>query len=91
MATNIILSVDVTDPDGDSMDVEFYDASDDSLIAEDTGVASGGTASVTWSSLTTGSYDWYAIADDGSATTQSDTWSFTLVKKGNAIFFGANF
>lgn len=73
------LSVDVSDPDGDSMDVTFYDNSDDSSIATDTGVADGGTASVTWSGLSGGnSYDWYAIADDGSATTQSSTWIFSV-------------
>lgn len=73
------LSVDVSDPDGDSMDVSFYDASDDSQIGStQTGVSDGGTASVTWSNLNWGtSYSWYAVADDGSATTQSSTWSFT--------------
>jgi hypothetical protein len=60
------------------MDVSFYDASDDSLIATDTGVSSGGTASVTWSGLDYGTpYDWYAVANDGSLTTQSSTYGFT--------------
>ncbi|MGC9308868.1 MAG: S8 family serine peptidase, partial [Thermoplasmatota archaeon] len=78
VSTSPTLSVDVSDPDGDSMDVSFYDASDDSLIGTDTGVASGGTASVTWSGLSySTTYSWYTVADDGSATTTSSTWQFT--------------
>ena len=75
---NPALSVYVSDPDGDSMDVSFYDASDDSLIGTDTGVASGSTASVTWSGLSyETAYSWYAIASDNFLNTQSSTWSFT--------------
>ncbi len=79
VSTSPTLSVDVSDPDGDSMDISFYDASDDSLIGTDSGVASGGSASVTWSGLDLEtSYSWYAVADDGSLTTQSSTWSFQV-------------
>ena len=56
MTTNPTLSVDVSDPDGDSMNVSFYDASDDSLIGTDIGVVSGGTAIVSWGSLSEGTY-----------------------------------
>jgi len=76
---NPTLSVDVYDPDGDTMDITFYDASDDSIIGTDYDVPSGGTASVTWSGLdydTT--YGWYTIADDKKGgTNTSDTWHFT--------------
>ncbi len=72
------LSVDVSDPDGDSMDVTFYDASDDSVIGTDTNVASGSRASVVWSNRAYDTtYSWYTIADDGPGDTQSATWSFT--------------
>jgi len=73
------LSIDVTDADGDTMDVTFYDASNDSQIGStQTGVADGGTASVTWSGRDWNTtYSWYAVADDGSATTTSSTFSFT--------------
>ena len=75
---NPILSVDVTDPDGDPMDVTFYDVSDGSVIGTDYGVPSGGTTTTTWSGLYHGAtYFWYTIADDGSDSTQSSTWSFT--------------
>ncbi len=72
------LSVDVTDPDGDMMDVLFFDASDGSLIGTVLNVASGGTASVQWKDLSYNTtYSWYAIADDSVYETRSDTWSFT--------------
>ncbi|MFX1500243.1 MAG: S8 family serine peptidase, partial [Promethearchaeota archaeon] len=80
VSVNPTLSVDVSDPDGDTLDVSFYDASDDSLIGTDTGVSSGGTASVDWLGLSGNTlYEWYAIADDGTYSTQSATWSFTTV------------
>lgn len=41
-------------------------------------VASGDNASIVWNSLTEGiTYEWYAVAEDASRTTQSDTWEFT--------------
>lgn len=81
VSLNPILSVDVFDPDGDPMNVSFYDASDDSLIGNDTGVLSGGTASITWSGLSEEvTYQWYAIAHDILASNQSTTWSFTVLE-----------
>jgi len=75
---NPSLSVEVTDPDGDSMDVYFYDSTDHSLIGTKTNVPSGGRASVIWLDL---SYDnlyyWYAVAKDTIDETSSPTWSFT--------------
>ncbi len=85
VSTSPLLTVDVSDPDGDAMDVTFYDASNDDLIGTATGVASGSTASVTWSGLLLGSmYEWYAVADDGSETTASATWSFTTTDANHA-------
>ncbi len=72
------LSVLVIDIDDDSMDVSFYDASDDSLIGTDTNVPNGSTASIVWSGLSYGTtYLWYAVADDSLFETRSDTWQFT--------------
>ncbi len=76
----VALSVLVSDPDSDAMDVTFYDASDGSVIDTATGVASGHRAEVTWSGLTTNTtYSWYATACDSEPLcTSSDTWwSFT--------------
>ncbi|MFX1257417.1 MAG: DUF2341 domain-containing protein, partial [Promethearchaeota archaeon] len=76
---NPALSVDVFDPDGDAMDISFYDASDDTLIGTDVGVPSGGTASVIWLGLSEDiTYQWYANVTDGIYTTQSPMWSFTV-------------
>ncbi|MFX1442766.1 MAG: S8 family serine peptidase, partial [Promethearchaeota archaeon] len=81
--TNIELSVDVTDPDGDIMDIYFYDASDDNLIGTDLDVPDGGTASVMWQDLSENTnYEWYAIADDGIYTSQSAIWTFTTIGTG---------
>jgi len=72
------LSVLVSDPDGDTMTVTFYDALDDSVIGTVEGVTSGNRAEVTWSGLSYGTvYSWYVQAGDGEATATSDPWSFT--------------
>jgi PKD repeat protein len=77
-ARTVTLQVTVTDPDGDSMDVRFYTGAG-SIIAVDSDIASGGTASVTWSGLSyAATYSWYAVADDGNASTNSSIWSFTV-------------
>jgi len=74
---NSTLSVDVFDVDGDDLTATFYDASDDSIIDADIVLGGSGTASVTWSGLSSGkSHPWYVIVDDGLSTNQSATWSF---------------
>jgi len=75
----VTLSVTASDPDGDTMTVTFYNASDDSAIDTDTDVASGSKAEVVWSGLDLNTeYSWYVIANDGELDSlQSDTWSFT--------------
>jgi len=79
VVTNILtlLSVDVSDDDGDDITVTFYDASDDSVINIDIITGGSGTASVEWTEALPGTtYSWYAISDDGLSTTQSSTWTF---------------
>jgi len=78
--SSVTLKVDVSDPDGDWMDVYFYDAGDDSLIGTAIGIPDGGTAQVGWSGLTDDTtYNWYAIANDSIKESESsDTWSFTI-------------
>ncbi|MFP4523686.1 MAG: DUF2341 domain-containing protein, partial [Candidatus Woesearchaeota archaeon] len=75
----VVLNVTVTDPDGQTMDVSFYDASDDSQIGlTQTGVANGSWASVTWSGLSgLTTYEWYANVSDGYYTNTSSSWNFT--------------
>ena len=82
LGLNPDLEADVSDPDGDSMDVTFYDASDNSQIGTVNDVTSGATAILdssqhSFGSSTGTSYSWYSVADDGSTTAQSSTWSFT--------------
>ena len=78
------LRVVVSDPDGDTMNVSFYNASNDRLIGTDHNVSSGSTASVKWVDL---SYDitymWYAKTNDSELETESDIWSFTIVEEDN--------
>ena len=75
---NPTLSVDVYHMDGATpMDIHFYDASGPTLIGTDTDVPSGGTATMPWNGLAESTdYNWYAVADDSSYTTQSLTWTF---------------
>ncbi len=80
------LSVHITDPDGDSCDVSFYNAANDNLIGTDNSVSNDSFASTTWQVLSPGqSYSWYAVADDGADTAQSSTWSFTTMTLGEAV------
>ena len=80
VSLNPDLSVSVSDPDGDVLDVSFYDASDDSLIAVDYNVASGSVASITWNGLSKNtSYYWYVIVDDSEDTIKSNTWNFKTI------------
>ena len=84
ISLNPTLSVYVTDPDNDIMDVSFYDASDDSLIDTDLNVISGDTASIKWNDLTYNTtYKWYAIARDSEYESKSDVWTFTTKKFDN--------
>ena len=75
---NPTLSVYVSDPDDDTMDVYFYNASDGSLIDTITNIESNTIVSVVWQGLNYGvTYEWYVIAEDYEGSTQSDTWRFT--------------
>ncbi len=72
------LSVDVSDADGDTVTVTFYNDSDDSVIGSDIVTGGNGTASVTWSGVTRDMVcRWYVKANDGKGATQSATWEFT--------------
>ncbi|TFF86878.1 MAG: hypothetical protein EU551_00410 [Promethearchaeota archaeon] len=80
VSLNPVLSVLAYDEDGDSMDISFYNAYDNSLIGTDLNISSGGTASVSWPLRASGmTYHWYAIADDGINQTRSANWTFTTL------------
>ena len=72
------LQVYVSDPDGDLLDVSFYNAPDNSLIGTATNVISGTNASTSWGGLIWGMHHvWYVTVTDGTNTTQSMNWTFT--------------
>lgn len=80
ITTNVTISCDVTDNDGDQMNVHFYDNSDNSLI-DNIWADNGTTASVTWGSLTRGNtYTFFAGAQDnnGNWGENSATQSFMV-------------
>lgn len=82
--TSATLEVRVTDPDGDTMDVKFYNADNDELITVDSDILSGDVASISWNELSANTeYHWYAVSDDGEFSTQSATWSFTTMESLN--------
>ena len=71
------LGIPVDDPDGSTVDVHFYDGNDN-LIGSCLQAASGSTATLVWSNLEPATvYAWYAVVDDGIATTRSRTFTFT--------------
>lgn len=75
----VALSVLVHDGDGDTLNVTFYNASDDSQIdVTQPNVPSDSRATVTWTGLVVGDYSWYATAHDGQNTTTSINWSFSI-------------
>ena len=75
--TSPTLRVNVSDPDGDSLRVSFYNALDDNLIGVVPGVSNGSTASIVWSNLTEGiSYSWYVGIEDAIIKINSSIWSF---------------
>jgi hypothetical protein len=78
------ISVLVSDPDGDPLDVAFYDASGPTLIDTVYSVASGSRVSIVWSDLEYGTtYQWFTIAFDGEEETFSDTWEFETIENPN--------
>ena len=77
LSNSPILTVEVADPDENSLDVYFYDASDDSLIGIIEDVSSGDIASLTWTDLDYDkTYSWYVIINDGVFDVTSDEYSF---------------
>jgi hypothetical protein len=78
VSTSTNLQVDVSHPDGLSMDVDFYldDGSGYSNVGSDNGVDDGDTASITPGLDLSGDYSWYTVARASGHSAQSSTWSF---------------
>ncbi len=72
-----LLSVFVTDPNEDTLDVTFYDADSNVAVGTTEGVESGTRCSIGWSDLTENKeYRWRAVVSDGSSSRSSSVWSF---------------
>jgi len=79
---NPTLSVIVNDPDGDLLDVYFYNASDDSLIGYDENIPYGSRIEVQWLDLSYNRvYSWYVVVNDSEYETKSDIWNFKTEEK----------
>mgnify|MGYP001069545167 CR=1 FL=1 len=77
ISVNPTLKVHVADPDGEMLDVSFYDASIDTLIGKVSDVPNNSNAQIVWFELDYNTtYTWYAIANDSLLETLSDFWSF---------------
>ena len=81
---NPTISVYVSDPDGDTMDVIFYKTTVaqytpvDEEIGRINDVPSDTRANLLWEELDYNTtYHWYAIANDSEYGKRSDTWNFT--------------
>ncbi|MFW6176638.1 MAG: NosD domain-containing protein [Thermoplasmatota archaeon] len=81
-----VLSVNISDPDSDKLNVTFYDADDETVWFEATGVdiekLHGRIETMPLESLkeeTT--YRWYVEVSDGETTIKSNVWSFTTKKR----------
>ena len=80
------LSVNISDPKGDSLTVSFYDASDNELIDKVNDVDSGDRVMIDWTGLSKGdNYRWYVVIDDGEHEVKSNVYSFTTEKKDDGI------
>ncbi len=85
-STNIELnpeiSIYVEDPDDDNLKVDFFNASDDSIIGTLTNVESGTYATITWNDLSYNmTYSWYAKANDSEYSNTSDLFFFKTKEK----------
>ncbi len=80
VSTNPTLSVVVYDEDGDTMNVSFYNASNDALIGYVNGISSGSIASIVWHNLAYNTtYYWYVIVNDSYGENKSDVWHFKTI------------
>ena len=78
--TNTYLMVKVNDDDGDILNITFYNATSGDMIGWNE-VNGSGKAACVWKNLEVGkTYKWYANASDGSNTTQSDIFNFSVAQ-----------
>ncbi len=74
---SVTLSVDVSDPDSETVDVFFYSATDDKLYGVDYRVPDGEKASCSFTLPFQTTFLWYAEVTDGRLDNKSNIWIFT--------------
>ena len=80
ISASVDLKINVSDEDDTALDVVFYDASDDSIIKEITGIYN--SVSCRWDNLEySKTYHWYVKVSDQLSETKSNIWSFTTRNK----------
>ncbi len=73
----VTLSVTVTDPDSDTINVRFYSATDDELYGTDYMVPKDGVASCHFNLEFDTTFLWYAVVTDGKLENRSNIWIFS--------------
>jgi len=73
--TSVVLSVNVTDTENDTMNVTFYWGNGTAI---DTKQTAGGIINVTVSNLSTGNYTWYVTVNDTYHNVTSPLWHFSI-------------
>jgi len=74
---NATLSVFVSDPDGDDLSINFYDADSDTLVGSASAI-SGTRCSIIWYNLDPETqYSWYATVSDSEYSNTSNIFTFT--------------
>ena len=74
---SVTLSVTVSDPDSNYLDVYFYCATDDKFYGATYGVKSGEKANFSFTLPFETTFAWYAIVNDSKLENKSDIWIFT--------------
>jgi Concanavalin A-like lectin/glucanases superfamily/Bacterial Ig domain/Cadherin-like domain/Putative Ig domain/Calcineurin-like phosphoesterase len=93
-STSPTLSVDVDDPNGGTVSVEFWGRTAASgnfaLLDSQPSVPVGTTPSKTWSGRNDGQrYEWYTKVSDGTTIVTSPTWTFNTAAGPDPVFVGA--
>lgn len=86
--TTTNLSARITDPNDDSMTVEFKQ--EDGSLIESKDIQSGDTVTAYWGGLTDGeTYEWFIEACDGTGQCRTtETWSFTVDEAAEKTYTG---
>ena len=74
------LSIFLSDPDSEYLNISFYNAFDDSLIDAFNNVNNDSEIFINWIDLSENTiYEWYIIVDDGIFQIKSATWNFKTI------------